>query len=331
MENQSKETKKEEVTMKGKYLNPKADMTFKLVFGEHPDLVMSLLNALLPLPEDGQIESVEYLTPEMVPDNPAKKDSIVDVRCKDQQGRQFIVEMQLYWNEEFKRRVLLNASKAIVRQLDKGQDYSLIQPVYCLSLVNDKAFDYETDEFYHDYAIVNVEHTDRHIDGLRFVFVELPKFKPQSIAEKKMAVLWLRFLTEIAEDTVEAPAELLENRDTSKALSIVEKSAMTEGQLYAYERFWLAVTDERILREAAIKKGYKEGWEKGNKKGLEEGLEEGLVKGMEKGMEKGIEKGIKKGIEKNSIDIAKKMKLKGMPSDLIAEMTGLSVHVIDSL
>ena len=113
------ETKKSEATMRGKYLNPKADMTFKLVFGEHPDLVMSLLNALLPLPDDGQIESVEYLTPEMVPDNPAKKDSIVDVRCKDQQGRQFIVEMQLYWNEEFKRRVLLNASKAIVRQLDK--------------------------------------------------------------------------------------------------------------------------------------------------------------------------------------------------------------------
>ena len=55
--------------MRGKYLNPKADMTFKLVFGEHPDLVMSLLNALLPLPEDGQIESVEYLTPEMVPEN----------------------------------------------------------------------------------------------------------------------------------------------------------------------------------------------------------------------------------------------------------------------
>ena len=44
------ETKKSGVTMKGKYLNPKADMTFKLVFGEHPDLVMSLLNALLPLP-----------------------------------------------------------------------------------------------------------------------------------------------------------------------------------------------------------------------------------------------------------------------------------------
>ena len=309
------ETKKSEATMRGKYLNPKADMTFKLVFGEHPDLVMSLLNALLPLPEDGQIESVEYLTPEMVPDNPAKKDSIVDVRCKDQQGRQFIVEMQLYWNEEFKRRVLLNASKAIVRQLDKGQDYSLIQPVYCLSLVNDKAFDYETDEFYHDYAIVDVEHTDRHIEGLRLVFVELPKFKPQSIAEKKMAVLWLRFLTEIAEDTVEAPAELLENEATRKALGLVEKSAMTEGQLYAYEKFWLAVVDERILREAAAKKGYNEGMEKG----YNEGMEKGLAEGMEKGMQKGI------------YTVARNMKQMGLSLEDITKATGLSEKEIAEL
>ena len=271
------ETKKGDVTMRGKYLNPKADMTFKLVFGEHPDLVMSLLNALLPLPEDGQIESVEYLTPEMVPENPAKN----------------------YWNEEFKRRVLLNASKAIVRQLDKGEDYSLIQPVYCLSLVNDKAFDYETDEFYHDYAIVDVEHTDRHIEGLRFVFVELPKFKPQSIAEKKMTVLWLRFLTEIAEDTIEAPTELLENEATRKALGLVEKSAMTEGQLYAYEKFWLAVVDERILREAATKKGYNEGWEKG--------------------------------MEKGHIEDARRMKADNMAIELIAKYTGLTIEEIEAL
>ena len=307
MEKYKETESKGEKKMRGKYLNPKADLIFKMVFGEHPDLVMSLLNALLPLPDDGQIESVEYLTPEMVPDNPAKKDSIVDVRCKDQQGRQFIVEMQLYWNEEFKRRVLLNASKAIVRQLDKGQDYSLIQPVYCLSLVNDKAFDYETDEFYHDYAIVDVEHTDRHIEGLRLVFVELPKFKPQSIAEKKMAVLWLRFLTEIAEDTVEAPAELLENEATRKALGLVEKSAMTEGQLYAYEKFWLAVVDERILREAAAKKGYNEGMEKG------------LAEGMEKGMQKGI------------YTVARNMKQMGLSLEDITKATGLSEKEIAEL
>ncbi|MBO5625353.1 MAG: Rpn family recombination-promoting nuclease/putative transposase, partial [Prevotella sp.] len=245
--------------MKGKYLNPKADLTFKLLFGEHPDLTMSLLNALLPLPENGLITSVEYATPEMVPENPAKKNSVVDVRCKDQQGRQFIVEMQLYWSDEFRQRVILNASKAVVKQLKKGEDYTLIQPVYCLNLINDIGFESAPDDFYHDYAIVDVAHTDRIIEGLRLVFVELPKFKPKSISEKKMAVLWLRYLTEIDESTSEAPAELLENEDTRKALEIVEKSAFTEGQLYAYEQFWDAIVNERVLRQ----KSYREGMTKG--------------------------------------------------------------------
>ena len=56
--NNDKKTRGVETTMAGKYLDPKADLTFKLVFGEHKDLVMSLLNALLPLEPDGMITSV---------------------------------------------------------------------------------------------------------------------------------------------------------------------------------------------------------------------------------------------------------------------------------
>ena len=121
-----------------RYLNPKADLTFKKVFGEHPDLIISFLNALLPFekPEE-EITQVEYLNPEMVPQTPFHKDSIVDVRCKDQSGRQFIVEMQMMWTSAYKQRVLFNASKAYVSQLDKGKDYELLQPVYSLNLVND--------------------------------------------------------------------------------------------------------------------------------------------------------------------------------------------------
>ena len=76
-----------------KYLDPKADLTFKLVFGEHKDLVMSLLNALLPIAEDNPIVSVEYQQTELVPEQARKKDSIVDVHCTDSSGRRFIVEM----------------------------------------------------------------------------------------------------------------------------------------------------------------------------------------------------------------------------------------------
>lgn len=272
MQNNNEQKTTESATMSGKYLDPKADLTFKLVFGEHPDLVMSLLNALLPLDEDSQITSVEYWPSELVPENPGKKDSVVDVRCVDQQGRQFIVEMQLYWNKFFQQRVLLNASKAVVRQLREGEGYNLIQPVYCLNLVNDIGFESEPDEFYHDYAIVNVEHSDRIIEGLRFVYVELPKFKPKTIAEKKMAVLWLRFLTEINRTTETAPAELLENEQTRKALSIVEKSAMSEAQLNAYEKFWMSITDEEGFLEARYHRGLKDGLAEGEAKRAKERL-----------------------------------------------------------
>lgn len=76
-----------------RYLDPKNDLTFKKVFGQHPHLLISFLNALLPL--DAVILSVEYLPHELVPEIPVLKYSIVDVRCTDQNGRQFIVEMQM--------------------------------------------------------------------------------------------------------------------------------------------------------------------------------------------------------------------------------------------
>lgn len=249
------ETKKGEKSMKGKYLSPKADLTFKLVFAEHKDLMMSLLNALLPLAENAPITSIEYETPEMVPERDGGKNSVVDVRCKDALGRQFLVEMQMNWDDEFKKRVIMNASKAVLKQVGKAELFTLIQPVFSLNLLNDKMKGEASDEFYHDYAILNVDHPERSLDYLRFVFVELPKFKPRNIMEKKMAVLWLRFLTEINEDTQEAPAELLENEDIRKALSIVEKSAMSEAQLYAYERFWDEVNRSHVLKESSFKEG----------------------------------------------------------------------------
>ncbi len=50
-----------------RYLDPKADMVFKKIFGQHAHLLKSFLNALLPLPDDGLIVSLEYLTLEQVP------------------------------------------------------------------------------------------------------------------------------------------------------------------------------------------------------------------------------------------------------------------------
>ena len=66
-----------------KYLDPKADVTFKKVFGEHKNLVISLLNALLPLDDGKQVEAIEYLPPEMVPETPLGKNTIRESGLND--------------------------------------------------------------------------------------------------------------------------------------------------------------------------------------------------------------------------------------------------------
>lgn len=289
-----------------RYLDPKADLTFKKVFGEHEDLVISLLNALLPLRADEEVIEVEYLPAELVPDNPLRKNSIVDVRCVDAVGRQFIVEMQMVWSPEFLQRVLFNSAKAYVRQLDKGFDYSLLKPVYSLNLVND-IFEPQLPEYYHYFKLVHEEHTEKVIDGLHLVFVELPKFTPHSMSEKKMQVLWLRYLTEIKDGTEKIPQELLDNAETSKAISVLETSSYNDAQLASYDKFWDTISIEKTL------------YNSGERKGREEGLMEGEAVGMEKGRAE----------EKRKI--ASGMKQAGIPLETIAVITGLPLEEVKSI
>ena len=290
-----------------KYLDPRIDLTFKKVFGENEDLLMSLLNALLPLPEGDEIEHIEYLPTELVPETPLKKDTIVDVRCRDNRGRQFLVEMQMIWTPAFMQRVLFNASKAYVRQSDKGGHYEDLQPVYSLNLVNDIFMPDMPDVHYHLYKMVHDADSKKVIEGLQLIFVELPKFKPTTLTEKRMYVLWLRFLTEINESTVTAPKELAEQPQISKAISIVEKSAYTDEQLDGYDRYRDIIWRERTL----VSESHREGFE--------EGKAEGVVEGIEKGR------------EEEKLAIARSLKQMDMPDADIAKATGLSAEEIANL
>ena len=301
-----------------RYLDPKADLTFKKVFGEHPDLVISLLNALLPLESGEEVMEIEYLPAELVPENPLRKNSIVDVRCKDKRGRQYLVEMQMVWSPEFQQRVLFNASKAYVRQVKTGEEYELLQPVYSLNLVNE-VFEPELKGFYHYYKMVHVEHSEKVIDGLHLIFVELPKFNPRNYSEKKMQVLWLRYLTEINEQTREIPVELMENPEIKKAVSVLEESAFTDAQLLGYEKFWDIISVEKTL--------YGSGW----RRGLMEGREAGKEEGIKEGINEGIKEGKAKGEAEMQRKIACNLKKAGLPLDIIVQNTGLTEEEIKML
>ena len=220
----------------------------------------------------------------------------------------------MLWSPEFKQRVLFNASKAYVRQLDVKENYKLLQPVYSLNLVNE-IFEPELPEYYHHYKVLHVEHSDRVIEGIQLVFVELPKFTPHTLAEKRMQVLWLRFLTEVNEKTLQVPQELLAEPEIQKAVDVLEESGFTPAQLQGYDDFWDAVRVERTIRESAEERGYAEG----------------MAKGIEEGMAKGIEEGMAKGELQRSLAIAQKMKQSGVSDPQIMEFTGLTLEQIKSL
>jgi len=281
-----------------RYLDPKNDITFKKVFGEHPHLLKSFLNALLPLEKDQVIESLEYLTPELTPVVPLLKNSVVDVRCKDNKGRQFIVEMQMSWTTSFKQRVLFNASKAYVKQMEVGENFKLLQPVYALNLVNE-VFLPEMPGFYHHFKIVHIENITEQIKGLEFIFVELPKFKPHKIIEKKLQVLWLRYLTEVEGKSEEISKDLTDNMEIKEAIDYLKESSFTKEELDYYEKYWDIVSREKTL--------------------IEESEEKGEIKGEIKGVIKGV------------IKVAIKMKQKGYTIEEIIEMTGLSKEEIEKL
>ena len=297
-----------------RYLDPKADLTFKKIFGKHPDLLISLLNALLPLDDDEQIESIEYLPTELVPELYEHKNSIVDVLCKDIRGRQFCVEMQMEWTTAFKQRVLFNASKLYVTQAKKKGQYKDLRPVYSLNLVNE-IFEPELEEYQHNYKIVCDKHTDRVIEGLHFTFIELPKITPHTVAEKRMAVLWLRFLTEIDDDTQTPSADLQENPEINKALEEVEVTAFTEEELRGYDKFWDIVRTEKTLLGGSYEKGHAEGRAEGIAEGQAEGRAEGIAEGE----------------RKEKLATAKRLLALGLAPDIAAQGSGLTIEEIKDL
>jgi len=295
-----------------KYLNPKVDLTFKKVFGEHPNLVKSLLNALLPLPEGMEIVKVDYLTPENVPENPSKKYSIVDVRCTDNKGRGFIVEMQSYWNREFFSRTIYNAASMYTKQLEKGNPFERLKEVYALALVNDEAFDYEGDDDYmQEFYITNKKHPEDRRSDLSFIFVELVKYKPKDRGSRAIRELWLRFLTEIDESTKKADDVLLENPEISQALEILETSAYTDADMYAYNDALLEIMTHHNAMKNEREDGYAEGEANGLAKGREEGREEGR--------------------NEEKLVIARKMLADGMSIELVAKYSGLTEDEISKI
>ena len=71
-----------------KFLDPTNDIAFKKIFGDEnkKEILISFLNSLLGLKEGKKILEVEILNPYQIPPLAELKNTILDVRCKDQRN-----------------------------------------------------------------------------------------------------------------------------------------------------------------------------------------------------------------------------------------------------
>ena len=238
-----------------RYLDTRSDLVFYKIFVKHPHLLISFLNAVLPLAPDNPIVELSYLPTKQIPYIPTFSKTIANVQCKDTSGQIFIVEVQFNWTDTFKQVLLFGTSQALVKRLEKDKSYQLLQPVYGLGIVAD-IYEKESPFWYHHYPLIKKGDlvTDE-IEHLQLIFIELPKVPINSSEEKELRLLWLRFLREINEKTVVVPQELLNVPEISEAIVLAEEAAYTPGELDVYDSCWDSVSRERTLMNGKYEEG----------------------------------------------------------------------------
>lgn len=304
-----------------KFLDPKNDIAFRKIFGseEHKDILIHFINDILELRGNDQIEDVEFLSTIQDPEIASKKQSIVDVLCRDKNGVQVIIEMQVAPTKGFEKRAQYYASKAYSRQLNKGQEidgkYENLKEVIFIAIADYVVFPDKL-EFKSDHIILDKSTYEHDLRDFSFTFIELPKFTKDTIEELESIVdKWCYFFKYAAKTSEADMAKIASSYKTiGDAYEVVNQYNWNEQQLIAYEqekkRVWDNIAAERYQIDLIKQK-------------TEEIMAQGIAKGKAEGKAEG---------EKNkAITIAKNMLSKNYSISDISSITGLSIEQIKQL
>lgn len=219
-----------------KFLDPKNDFAFKKIFGaeKHKDILIHFLNDMLEFYDKGKIQNVVFLRPVQDPDIAAKKQSIVDVLCTDQIGRQYIVEMQVARTKGFEKRAQFYAAKAYSSQLNESDDYRNLKEIIFLAITDFVMFP-DKEEYKSDHVILDKNSYARDLKDFYFSFLELPKFN-KTIDELTTIVEKWAYFFKYASHTAPADLEKIIGNDSviGKAYEVLNQFYWSESDLYTY-------------------------------------------------------------------------------------------------
>src|SRR5215468_471274 len=111
-------------------IDPKVDYAFKHLFGRESTrpLLIDLIDQVLNPAPGHHIQDIELLNPFNPKEALDDKLSILDIKARDQAGRQFNVEMQMLADRHFTRRILYYWASLYQQQLHEGEPYRVLRP-----------------------------------------------------------------------------------------------------------------------------------------------------------------------------------------------------------
>ena len=318
------------------FLDPKNDFVFKQIFGteKNKDILISFLNDILSLGGKDIVTSVTFQKTQQDPDIPLYRKSIVDVLCKSQDGVQFVVEMQIGEHQGFEKRAQFYAAKAYSKQALKEDGrykrldvYAKLKKVIFIAIAGFTIFP-NKESYYSDHRLKDIKTSENDLKDLRFIFIELPKFKKKLHELSNIQEKWAYFFKLAHQSSLKDIEHLAEEAPAMRrAFEAIDQASWNEAELNSYEEMEKTLLDNAVVEATKIAKAEAKAEARGEARGVEKGREEG----MEKGMEKGREEGMEKGKAERDVEIAKSMLREGYSAEQIARITGLSISQIEAL
>ena len=301
--------------MSGHYLDPKNDYAFRRIFGDEKreSLLRHFLNDVLKLKGSHAIKSLKVSDPNQIPQIKGLKHTIVDVRCKDQENREFIIEMQVAGKEEFPQRILHYVAKAIVDQLESGQNYNDLRRVTLLSIVNFPLL--KSKKYFANHLVLDEEDGEHLVQDVAFSFLDLTKFHKKLDALQTPTEKWAYFFKHAHQTPIRDIPKPLRDPDIDQAFGVLERMGLSKTEKRLYD------SAERARRDRVSE----------IRKSFNDGKKEGVAEGKKEGEKIGIAKGEKMGIAKERMETAQRLLAMGLDVQQIAQGSGLTVEEIEKL
>ena len=235
------------------YLSPKSDVAFKKLFGNivHKNILISFLNSVLKRPEHLKIVDVIINDPANTPDRLGSKYSIVDLRCTDQNGHQYIVEMQVLDQKDYIARAQYYTAIALARQLNSGE----LLPVIFVGILNFELFNNKN--YLSHQLILDSETYAHELKHLEFHFIELSKFNKTEAQLDNILDKWVYFLKNA--EALEKVPNALKEAEFTDAFGVLARSNWSNKELLEYDQYLDIWRSEAGRTESAEERGLAKG------------------------------------------------------------------------